>query len=269
MNATLPSVIVGFLVLLAVFRLIERSRPKEQRLRMLRRGFWTDLAYWVSTLWTTRLLAIVTVVVLVVPVAWLIHGRFDRDLILHGYGPLSRLPLAVQGIGIVLLAEVIGYWMHRAFHTTRLWKFHAVHHSSVDLDWLSAVRVHPVNDLVMRLTSTGPILLLGFAPVAVAGITPLLSLLAIVIHAHVDWDWGPLRGVIASPRFHRWHHTDEPAGRDRNFAGLLPVLDILFGTYHMPKGIRPERFGTETRVPDGLIHQLAFPFRREASPPPP
>jgi sterol desaturase/sphingolipid hydroxylase (fatty acid hydroxylase superfamily) len=65
-----------------------------------------------------------------------------------------------------------------------------------------------------------------------------------------------------SPRFHRWHHTDETEARDKNFAGLLPLWDILFGTYYMPKGRRPFHFGTSTPVPAGLFGQLAFPFRR-------
>jgi len=261
-RVTITSVIVGFFVLLVAFRLLEWLRPKEQRLLILRRGFWTDLAYWTFTPLTTRLLTTATVLVVLAPVALLIYGRIDRNMILHGYGPVSRLPLWVQGVGIVLVAEIIGYWMHRAFHTTRLWKFHAVHHSSVDLDWLSAVRVHPVNDAVAKLAATAPILVLGFAPIAVAGIMPVLTLLAILVHAHVDWDWGPLRGVIASPRFHRWHHTDEAAARDKNFAGLLPVLDMLFGTYYMPKDARPTSFGTDTAVPAGLLQQLAFPFKR-------
>src|SRR6266849_3555960 len=71
--------------------------------------------------------------------------------------------------------------------------------------------------------------LTGFAPVAWAGIAPLLTILAILIHANVDWDWGPLRSVIASPRFHRWHHTREDEGLDKNFAGLLPLWDIYSG----------------------------------------
>ncbi|HTD28208.1 MAG TPA: sterol desaturase family protein [Xanthomonadaceae bacterium] len=262
MSATVLSLVVGFVALLTGFRLIERLRPKHQRMRILRRGFWTDLAYWACTPLTARLLTPVTVVVVLAPLALLIYGRIDRDLILHGYGPVSRKPLWVQGIGIVLVAEIVGYWMHRAFHSTWLWKFHAVHHSSVELDWLSAVRVHPFDDAIAKLAATAPILVLGFAPIAVAGIIPVLTLLAILVHAHVDWDWGPFRGVIASPCFHRWHHTDEAAARDMNFAGLLPVLDILFGTYHMPKGMRPASFGTQTPVPDGLLGQLAFPFTR-------
>ena len=152
--------------------------------------------------------------------------------------------------------------MHRWFHGARLWRFHAVHHSSVDLDWLSAVRLHPVNDVVMRIAGVLPILLLGFAPIAVTGVIPILTLLAILVHANLDWDWGPFRWVIVSPRFHRWHHTSETEARDKNFAGLFPAWDILFGTYHMPKDRRPASFGTATPVPAGLLGQLVFPFRR-------
>jgi sterol desaturase/sphingolipid hydroxylase (fatty acid hydroxylase superfamily) len=132
----------------------------------------------------------------------------------------------------------------------------------MQLDWLSSVRLHPVNDVVMRVASSAPLLLTGLAPIALASIAPLLTLLAIALHANVDWSWGPLRKVIASPRFHRWHHTGEAEGGNKNFAGLLPLWDILFGTYYMPVDLMPAHFGTETSVPAGLLGQLAFPFRR-------
>ncbi len=261
MHPTIKSVIAGFFILLIAFRLIELLRPRVQRLPMLRRGFWTDLGYWAFTPLVTRVVTAVGMLIVLAPVGYAIYGRVDLNLILHGHGPVSHLPLWVQGIGIVLTTEIIGYWMHRWFHSSGLWKFHAVHHSSVDLDWLSAVRLHPANDAGMKIATTLPVLAMGFAPVAVAGIMPVLTLLAILVHAHVDWDWGPLRGVIVSPRFHRWHHTDETAARDRNFAGLLPVIDMLFGTYYMPRDVRPTVFGTATSVPAGLVGQLAFPFR--------
>jgi sterol desaturase/sphingolipid hydroxylase (fatty acid hydroxylase superfamily) len=114
----------------------------------------------------------------------------------------------------------------------------------------------------MRLASAVPLIGVGFAPVALVAIAPLLTLMAIVLHANLDWDFGPLRTVIASPRFHRWHHTDETAARDKNFAGLFPLWDILFGTYYMPTDRTPTTFGTSTPVPRDLIGQLKFPFRR-------
>ncbi|HUL74460.1 MAG TPA: hypothetical protein VLT86_15235 [Vicinamibacterales bacterium] len=36
-----------------------------------------------------------------------------------------------------------------------------------------------------------------------------------------------------------------------------------FGTFYMPQGRQPERFGiVGDDVPDGLVAQLSYPFRR-------
>jgi sterol desaturase/sphingolipid hydroxylase (fatty acid hydroxylase superfamily) len=260
-HPTLLDIVIGFIILTIVFRLLELTRTKDKRQAWFRAGYLTDLAYWLFTPLVTRVATSIAVALVAAPIAYVLWGRVDRDLIMHGWGPAGRLPLWVQAIGLLVVGDFIGYWLHRAFHRGKLWRFHAIHHSSRDLDWLSAVRLHPVNDVLMRVASAVPLLLTGFAPVALAGIAPLLTILAILIHANVDWDWGPLRSVIASPRFHRWHHTSEHEGLDKNFAGLLPMWDILFGTYYLPKGKVPALFGTNTQVPPGLVGQIVFPFR--------
>jgi hypothetical protein len=48
-----------------------------------------------------------------------------------------------------------------------------------------------------------------------------------------------------------------------NFAGLLPLWDVIFGTYYLPRDRSPSSFGTDTPVPPGLLGQLVFPFRRQ------
>jgi sterol desaturase/sphingolipid hydroxylase (fatty acid hydroxylase superfamily) len=53
----------------------------------------------------------------------------------------------------------------------------------------------------------------------------------------------------------------EGEARDKNFAGLHPVWDILFETYYMQRDKYPSRFGTDTQVPKALSGQLIFPFR--------
>ena len=57
----------------------------------------------------------------------------------------------------------------------------------------------------------------------------ILSFYAIFVHANVPWSFGPLRYVIATPAFHRWHHAAEEQGLNHNFAGLFPLFDLLFG----------------------------------------
>ena len=69
--------------------------------------------------------------------------------------------------------------------------------------------------------------------------------------------------MLASPVFHRWHHTSEDEGLDTNFAGLFPFIDLAFGTFHMPPDRLPTRFGlVHDDVPHGLVRQLLYPFRR-------
>ncbi|MDX1561649.1 MAG: sterol desaturase family protein, partial [Gammaproteobacteria bacterium] len=152
-----------------------------------------------------------------------------------------------------------------------LWRFHAIHHSSQDLDWLSSVRLHPVNDWLSRWVQATALILLGFSPVVVAAYVPFLAFYAIMLHANVRWGFGPLARVVASPKFHRWHHTAEDEGLDKNFAGLFPIWDQLFGTYFMPRGRQPEVFGLHNEtVPESYFGQLLYPFRRsEAAKPAP
>lgn len=259
---TLQGLAAAFVVFFVVFRGLERLLPRNRRTPLLRSGLITDLSYWVFTPYAAHYVVEGVLFLAVATFALLVYGRIDQYQILHGFGPLSKLPFAVQAILMLVIGDFLGYWTHRKFHGRRLWLFHAVHHSSTTLDWLSALRAHPLNEVISRLVLTLPLLALGFAPAAAASIAPIFALFAILLHANLDWDWGPLRAVVASPRFHRWHHTCEDEGRDKNFAGLFPVWDILFGTYYMPDDKRPERFGSDTPVPDGLLAQLIFPFRR-------
>jgi sterol desaturase/sphingolipid hydroxylase (fatty acid hydroxylase superfamily) len=189
-------------------------------------------------------------------------GRAAGPHVVDGFGPVLRQPGWVIVLELFLMGDLVGYWMHRRFHGRRLWRFHAVHHSSTQLDWLSALRVHPVNDVLSKLAPAMVLAALGFPLKMAAGYTVFLTCYAMLLHANVSWSFGPLRYLIASPLFHRWHHTREHEGQDTNFAPLFPFIDIAFGTFYMPAGERPSRFGTVfTSVPRTFLGQLLFPFR--------
>src|SRR5438046_1838793 len=82
--------------------------------------------------------------------------------------------------------------------------------------WRSAMRLLPGEDVVERLLGAIPLVALGIDAGVVARNVPGLALYAIALHANVRWTFGPLRYVIASPTVHRWHHTSEDAGLDKN-----------------------------------------------------
>jgi sterol desaturase/sphingolipid hydroxylase (fatty acid hydroxylase superfamily) len=190
-------------------------------------------------------------------------GRDWVSTLLHPAGAISRQPSWLQAIEVLLFGDLVGYWIHRLFHRRPLWPFHAIHHSSTQLDWLSSVRLHPLNDTIVRLLQTVPFVVLGFTPKVLAGYVPFLTLYAILLHANLRWTLGPFKYAIASPTFHRWHHTSEAEGLDKNFGGLFAFYDLLFGTFYMPPGRRPERFGVRNEaIPAGMLAQLVYPFRR-------
>jgi len=261
MLPTVTGLFVGFLAVGVVMITVERLWPANRGQAVLRRGFALDAAYWAFTPVVTRAISRAATVAGLVALAAVLGWPIDKVTLTSGFGPLGAQPRWLQALEMILLLDFMGYWMHRLFHGPSLWRFHAVHHSSEDLDWLSSVRVHPVNDVINRLVPAVVIVLLGFSPLALAGVLPFFALYAILLHANVDWDFGPLRRVISSPRFHRWHHTGDEEGRDKNFAGLLPLWDILFGTYYMPSR-PPEKYGVDEPVPQSLLGQLMWPFRK-------
>lgn len=258
------SVLVTLLILAVIFFVIERiaGRGSNRAQPILRKGWFTDVIYWFTTILLTkpfvRILLILPVGVLMAAKVTSIEGLKLGNY--SGYGPLSRQPLWLQAIQIYVLVDFTAYWTHRLFHRGQWWLFHAVHHSSEDLDWLGSLRVHPVNDFVNKLAQATPVLLLGYNPTVTLTSAPILTFYAIFLHANVNWDFGPLRSVIASPVFHRWHHSRDREAWDKNFAGLLPLWDILFATYYMPKDRYPENFGICEPMPKGYLGQLWEPF---------
>jgi sterol desaturase/sphingolipid hydroxylase (fatty acid hydroxylase superfamily) len=273
---TLLSLALALLGLGLVFGLLERrfaARRGQPWFRRRDRG--VDAAYWVLAPLLTRFVTRFAVGVAVVALALLggaslaglradLEAGGFPDLSLFGLGGTVRaLPFAAQLALGLLVADFVGYWVHRLFHRRPLWGFHAVHHSSPNLDWLSSVRVHPLNDAIGRVLQAVPLLWLGFEPAVFLAVAPITTLYALLLHANLRWTYGPLRFVLASPAFHRWHHAADREARDRNFAGFFPVFDILFGTFYMPPGREPAALGVgRERVPAGFLAQMAYPFRR-------
>ena len=180
---------------------------------------------------------------------------------------LQRLPTLAQLTILLVATDFAQYWLHRAFHDPRLWPFHAVHHGAPDVNWTTTFRTHPVNYLAANAALGAGAHLAGFSGAAILVAAPIFFLSGAWTHANLDWTFGPLRYAIASPVFHRWHHSAAPASREKNYAPLLPVWDLMFGTFYMPAGARPEAFGAEG-VPGDLVGQLLHPLRPAPRPAP-
>ena len=185
----------------------------------------------------------------------------------QGHGPFGGLPLPAQIAIYMLGCDLMMYGTHRAFHTMRLWRFHAIHHAPEHLDWISANRFHPVNIIFHSVLADAVMILLGISPQTLVLIAPYNAGISALVHANLDWTFGPFRYVVASPVFHRWHHTDYRRGGSKNFAPTFPFIDLAFGTFYMPKGELPDDYGVHDKhFPVEFVEQLLYPFRRRRKP---
>jgi sterol desaturase/sphingolipid hydroxylase (fatty acid hydroxylase superfamily) len=246
-------VIVGLALVAAVLVPLERAIP------LVRRATWrpqllTDLTH---LLVTGILVAAATVVVVVVAVIPLLPLRaLDLE---------AALP-ATASVALATMLVMLGtYWGHRTMHRVpALWRFHAVHHSIEHLDWLAAGRLHPLDSALTQACAIVPLVALGYDRGLFAGVTVVVTALAIFQHANVRLRVPVLRWVLPTPEWHHWHHARDAEAHDTNFG--LPFVDALFGTAYLPRGRRATTFGIDDAVPaDDYLGQLSYPFASAAS----
>ena len=257
---------VGLLVLGIILWPLERMFPSVRGKKMFRKGFRVDIIYWFFTPTVTAGFTYGVTVLTAISIIVSSGGDINGANLANGRPPISLLPTAIQYLVALLAADFLGYMAHRLFHTGKLWDFHAIHHASEELDWLSAVRLHPVNQALGQVMVVAPMAMLGFNLQILGATSGILTFWAIFVHSNVRWTFGPLRHVIATPAFHRWHHTSQAEGLDRNFGGLFLFWDRLFRTLYLPSGQQAQRFGLfGEEIPNSFLRQLAWPIMRRQS----
>jgi sterol desaturase/sphingolipid hydroxylase (fatty acid hydroxylase superfamily) len=242
-------------VLLAgvIFIPLERLVPLHGEQRALRSRWDTDVIYVFANGALIRIGLAAVMVVTSALSAWLVPAGLRVAV--------ARQPYWVQVIEALILADLGFYIAHRMFHRVPwLWRFHAIHHSIEELDWLAGVRVHALDQVVTKGMSMVPLLVLGFDGVPIGISAVIYFWHSILLHANVRMTFGPLRWVVASPVFHHWHHAARPEAYGKNFAGQLSILDKLFGTMYLPEGQAPQRYGVADPVPPTYISQMLYPF---------
>jgi sterol desaturase/sphingolipid hydroxylase (fatty acid hydroxylase superfamily) len=257
--AGLDYFVLELLVLGLLFVPMERLwalRPQ----RIFRTGWQTDLKHFFVSHAGVQVLSFAAMIPAQRLFVWAIDADFQRSI--------ASQPIALQFVEILLAVDFMTYWVHRGFHKIPwLWNFHAIHHSSRELDWLAGSRMHPVDVLATRAAGFLPVFVLGFSQAAVVAYVAFVSFHAVYIHSNTRWRYPYLRWIIATPEYHHWHHTSDEEGLDRNFASFLPLWDLLFGTAHQPNHW-PKKYGTvKFQPPEDYLGQLAYPFKRKRATP--
>ena len=229
--------------------------------KIFRPGFLTDLGYYFIN-------GIIPGLILSLPLgfaAWAAHRMMPSSVTTT----FAHWPLAVRLFAAFVVAEVGLYWGHRWCHEIPLlWRFHAVHHSPTQVDWLVNSRGHPVDFVFTRLCGLLPLYGLGLGSPIAGDPGPIPVLVMIIgpawgffIHANVRWRFGLLEWLIATPAFHHWHHTnDDAAVINKNYAPMWPWIDWIFGSLHLPRKCQPSVYGTDFAVAPTMAGQLIDPF---------
>lgn len=248
------NVIYGLIVGALIFIPLERVFALRKDQRIFRTGWRADIIHFLFTRTLSDILTFVFVGSFILLVHWIVSPTFQATVAAQ-----NRF---WQFLEAVLVANVGGYVGHRLAHEVPfLWRFHSVHHSISEMDWLAAARVHPLDQIVTKALTIVPLYLLGFSKATFGAYIGLATIHAVFIHANVRIKFGPMRWLIGSPEFHHWHHSADAEAHNKNFAGELPLLDLLFGTCYLPKGRMPERYGVSEPVPVGYVGQMLYPFR--------
>jgi sterol desaturase/sphingolipid hydroxylase (fatty acid hydroxylase superfamily) len=256
-----------WLVLLSiVFVPLERIFGNRSQ-KVFRGSFGVDLFYYFLN-------GILPKLLLIVPLTMLSAG-LHRLVPLAFYSSVAGIPLWLRISAALIVNEVGGYWGHRWSHEVPfLWRFHVIHHSAEEIDFLVTAKAHPVDMFFTRFCAMVPLYVLGlaqplgnrvdFVPVAVTAISMYW---AYFIHANITWRFGWLEWFISTPAFHHWHHTnDGPDVINKNYSAMLPLVDKCFGTLYLPREW-PAKYGSDTPIAPGLTGQLLDPIGMKSSAP--
>jgi lathosterol oxidase len=194
--------LINVLLLAVIFVPMERLFPQWREQGIFRPGWQTDLAHFFASHLLVQLSVWLTLLPATVFFRWAAHPGLQQWV--------ASQPAVLQFCEVLLVADLSEYLIHRLFHKAPwLWRFHAVHHSCRHMDWLAGSRLHIVDVAVTRGLTFVPLFVLGFAQGPVYFYLVFVSFHAIFIHANVRFDFGRLAWLIATPRFHHWHHSAE------------------------------------------------------------
>lgn len=221
-----------------LFRPLELWRPVERWSE--RRVVRTDVVY---TL--VHKLGIVPALLFVVltPIGALIDGylRFQGYIpptLEQLVPPLRDWPFATFLAYIVVL-DLGEYWRHRLQHRLGWWwALHSLHHDQRQMTLWADDRNHLVDDVLVVVWSGTLAMLIGVAPEEYPLVVIVFRMIESLSHTNVRLGFGRFgSALLVGPQYHRVHHSIEhaqpPFDRTRgcNFAVILPVWDVIFGTW--------------------------------------
>ena len=145
-------------------------------------------------------------------------------------------PLALGAAAYLLAMDLAEYLYHRAQHAIPwLWRRHALHHSDPCMNATTTER-HWWGDLPLKAVLFGaPLAVLLQPSAADLSVYWAFSLWNYVAHANLKLSLGRFSWLINTPAYHRLHHARAEEHYGANYAALLPIFDVIAGSYRRPR----------------------------------
>jgi lathosterol oxidase len=248
--------LLDLLLMTLIFIPIELFFPKNKAQTKFHTEWRTDLVYFVISHLFIQFFGIITQKPAILFFGWMGLEQ------LHTW--VQKLPFVLALFLAFFTTDLFQYWAHRIFHNhVYLWRFHSVHHSTQNMDWLAGSRTHFIDIFFTRAMTFIPLYVLGFSSAVFNVYIIFIAIHAVLIHANTRINFGFLKYIFTTPQYHHWHHCEDPKYYGHNFASIFPFIDLIFGTYYLPGNKWPEGTGVhESQYPKGFIKQSVYPFTK-------
>jgi len=243
---------------------LELTLPWRKSQKPFRKDFWLDAFYMFFNFFLFSLVAYNAISNVAVEL-------FNDLLALLGLSNIVAItidswPTGLQLLLLFILADFIQWNTHRLLHNVPwLWQFHKLHHSVKEMGFAAHLRYHWMETIVYKSIQYLPLAMIGYGLLDFFAVHIFALAIGHLNHANLNWNYGPLRYLLNSPRMHIWHHARElPAGHKNgvNYGISLSIWDYLFGTAYVPHEGRDIELGfaDDEQFPKKFTRQIIYPL---------
>jgi sterol desaturase/sphingolipid hydroxylase (fatty acid hydroxylase superfamily) len=242
--------------------------PKQRQHGVLsRKGFWLDTFYVFFNdvvVYIIGLFAVCAVTELIfLKIAGLFGFHSLKVCDITGWNPLLQIAI------MFVIQDFCEFLAHYLLHRSDvLWTFHKIHHAQETLGAGSTRRFHFVEMFVFK-----PIIYIPFAMIGYSVADYFLFQITVqnvwgfFTHMNIKVKWGFINYIVNTPQTHSWHHAKNiPRHYGVNYASILSIWDLMFGTFYLPKEEEPQLGVPDQKdMPVTFVKQLVYPFKQIAA----
>ncbi len=261
MKGMFPGIVYWLLLPMIPFIVAEQLRPVVKAPGL--RDYWLNILISLSTAFMSLPLGIA---------AGLWSGKLRQLLpwkpFSFSFNLIGAIPIvgsAFEVLAMIFIPLLIHdcwfYWSHRIEHKVpALWEFHKLHHSDELMNTTTWARDHFLQEgwrAFFSVFTLGLFIDLGLAEAGKAALYSTVFLIGLSMFYHsairIQLPW--LDYILVTPQVHRIHHSARPEHHNRNFADVLPIFDLVSGTFERPT---PDEFPATGLGPESIAPRSLF-----------